>query len=203
MHDLIIIVSRDLFINEIEITFCRSKVHLDKILNVNFINIGWGKRIHNESHHKRKKHIGRQTQRRGELFDEQTASGEYKYNLFIKAIRHAGIDVPKMFELTSSTIEERKEQIVDNNGSIFLLTFDYDIGKITAKGLSEKMKCKTPQWCPRRCHHMMTLCHHSMTFSIIFYKNWNISKNNHQIYFFLILCESWLFWWTGPFYPLL
>ena len=40
-----------------------------------------------ESHHNNKKIIGRNTQRRVDLFDEQTAFGEYKYNLFIKAIK--------------------------------------------------------------------------------------------------------------------
>ena len=99
-----------------------------------------------ESHHKRKKHIGRQTQRRIELFDEQTAFGEYKYNLFVKAIKQAGIEAPKMFELAPTTNDQGKEKNSDNHGSMFLLTFDYDKSKISAKWLSEKMKNKTPQF---------------------------------------------------------
>ena len=99
-----------------------------------------------ESHHKKKKSIGRQTQRRSELFDEQTALGEYKFDLFIKAIRKAGIQVPKMFELPSSQTEQKKEDNLNNDGSMFLLTFDYDKNQISAKWLSEKMKNKTPQF---------------------------------------------------------
>ena len=38
-----------------------------------------------ESHHKKKNMIGKQTQRRVDLFDEQTANGEYKFNLLVKS----------------------------------------------------------------------------------------------------------------------
>ena len=55
-----------------------------------------------ESHHKKKKIIGKQTQRRIEYFDEHTATGEYKFNLFIKALQTAGIPVAKMFETASN-----------------------------------------------------------------------------------------------------
>ena len=55
-----------------------------------------------ESHHRKKKVIGKQTQRRIEYFDEHTATGEYKYNLFIKALQTAGIPVAKMFETASN-----------------------------------------------------------------------------------------------------
>ena len=50
----------------------------------------------------RKKNIGRHTERRSELFDEHATLSEYKYNLFIKVIRHAGIKLKKMFEVPSS-----------------------------------------------------------------------------------------------------
>ena len=50
----------------------------------------------------RKKVIGKQTQRRVEFFDEQTANGKYIYNLFIKALQCAGIPVAKMFETASN-----------------------------------------------------------------------------------------------------
>ena len=98
-----------------------------------------------ESHHKKKKIIGRQTQRRIELFDEQTALGEYKFNVFIKAIKKAGIQVPDIFEFTSIENEQKKK---NNNahGSIFLLTFDYVKNQISAKWLSDKMKDKIPEF---------------------------------------------------------
>ena len=100
-----------------------------------------------ESHHKKKKAIGRQTQRRSELFDEQTALGEYKYNLFIKAIRQAGIKLPGIFEVSSSA--QNIDEDVSNsnaNGSKFLLTFDYKNNTIAAKWLSDKLRNKTPEF---------------------------------------------------------
>ena len=111
-----------------------------------------------ESHHKKKKGIGRQTQRRVELFDEQTSEGEYKYNLFIKAIQKAGIPLPKLFEVPDSksftTFNNNTNEI--NNieaeegcssfGSKFLLTFDYDGNTLSARWLSPKMKSKSPEF---------------------------------------------------------
>ena len=110
-----------------------------------------------ESHNKKKKSIGRQTQRRIELFDEQTSLGEYKYNLLIHAIDKAGIPLPKGFEITSTNsnieqknnkndINELKENEETSNSSKYLLTFDYENNSISAKWLSPKMKHKMPDF---------------------------------------------------------
>ena len=102
-----------------------------------------------ESHHKKKKLIGRSTQRRSELFDEQTAMGEYKYNLLIKAIGKAGISLPKKFEVACELTEEEiddSSHLVQNQGSKFVLTFDYDRNTISANWISYKMKSKSPEF---------------------------------------------------------
>ena len=62
-----------------------------------------------ESHHRKKKVIGKQTQRRVEFFHEQTANGEYNYNLFIKVLQCAGIPVAKMFETASNLKTDEKK----------------------------------------------------------------------------------------------
>ena len=46
----------------------------------------------------RKKIIGRQTQQRIYIFDEKTAGGEHKLNLFVKAMQIANMKVPTKFE---------------------------------------------------------------------------------------------------------
>ena len=99
-----------------------------------------------ESHHKKKKNIGSQTQRRSELFDEQTAYGEYKFNLFIKAIAHAGIELSNVFEVACSNITIKKEIDLSENGSKFMLSFDYEKNIISAKWISYKMKHKSPDF---------------------------------------------------------
>ena len=123
-----------------------------------------------ESHHKKKKLIGNQTQRRIELFDSQTAIGEYKYNLFIKALQHANIPLAKIFE-TSNNIEDidqdneisgsssRTNDSNDNfiesdnesnskcsRGSEFILTFDYENNTAKANWLSRKKKKHLPNF---------------------------------------------------------
>ena len=108
-----------------------------------------------ESHHKKKKNIGKQTQRRIELFDEQTSQGEYKVNLLIKAIVKANITLPKGFELVSSNCPlnnstpnqlTKEPHDESSNSSNFLLTFDYENNSISAKWLSPKMKHKIPDF---------------------------------------------------------
>ena len=89
---------------------------------------------------------GGQTQRRSELFDEQTAFGEYKFNLFIKAISYAGIKLSKVFEVACSNISIKNEIDLNDNGSKFILTFDYDKNIISAKWISYKMKHKSPEF---------------------------------------------------------
>ena len=58
----------------------------------------------NESHHKKKKQIAMHTQRRIEYFDIQTSSQQYRYDLFLKAMRNARIPIPNMFEMNKTTI---------------------------------------------------------------------------------------------------
>ena len=112
-----------------------------------------------ESHHKKKKIIGKQTQRRIELFDEQTSNGEYKYNLLVKAMEKAYIPLPKLFEMTTSSGNSTKNltQTPTNNtieiptsknqhGSKFILTFDYQNQTSSAKWTTSKMKNKSPQF---------------------------------------------------------
>ena len=55
----------------------------------------------------RKKLISRTTQCQSELFDEQTAMGEFKYNLLIKAIDKAGISLPKKLKLHLNKLIEK------------------------------------------------------------------------------------------------
>ena len=56
----------------------------------------------NESHHKKKKQIAVHTQRRIEYFDIQTSSQQYRYDLFLKAMRNARIPIPDMFEMNNN-----------------------------------------------------------------------------------------------------
>ncbi len=106
-----------------------------------------------ESHHRKKKLIAKQTQRRTELFDEQTAYGEYKYNLIIKAIDKAGIALPKIFEVinpnevfgNTQSKEEDSNQF-SSHGSRFILTFDYQKQSISAKWSSFKMSNTCPEF---------------------------------------------------------
>ena len=106
----------------------------------------------------------RQTQRRIELFDEQTSNGEYKYNMLVQAIDKAEIPLPKGFEISSNNeiVTNNETNSIENdcvnrlyceedykeasNSSKFLLTFDYDDNTIRAKWLSSKMKTKTPDF---------------------------------------------------------
>ena len=96
-----------------------------------------------------KEFIGRSTQRWSELFDEQTAIGEFKYNLLIKAIDKAGIALPKKFELSCQETEREIEDCSEdlhNQGSRFILTFNYEKNTISASWLSYKMKSKSPEF---------------------------------------------------------
>ena len=105
-----------------------------------------------ESHHKKKKAIARQTQRRIELFDEQTSNGEYKFNLLIKAIHYAGIPLPNGFEVVSqkynveSNTNKEIPNVNESTGSKFVLTFNYSNKTISAKWISSKMKHKSPEF---------------------------------------------------------
>ena len=98
-----------------------------------------------ESHHKKKKTIGKQTQRRVELFDEQTSMGEYKYNLFVKAFEVANMSLPACFEKVTSTMKPQSSDIT-NNGSEYKLTFDYEKNQVTAEYVSPKMKHSSPSF---------------------------------------------------------
>lgn len=103
-----------------------------------------------ESHHKKKKNIGNNTQRRIHVFDEQTSNQEFKHDLLIKAIENANIPLPKQFEKITSKFDvesnmvTRKSNSNTCNGSHFKLTFDYDERKVSANWLSSKMSNKRP-----------------------------------------------------------
>ena len=105
-----------------------------------------------ESHHKKKKVIGNQTQRRIDLFDEQTANGEYKFNLLVKAMQKANMKIPKHFETECpSSVSAISKQCINtdikyNNGSKFILTFDYKLNTLKSKWLSSKQKTSTPNF---------------------------------------------------------
>ena len=119
-------------------------------LFASLLNVDSGR---NESHHKKKKDIASHTQRRIELFDFQTSSQQYRYDLLLKAMKLAQIPIAdlfemnlsKKFEIPSSRIQNSDD--VDNadnikknlvKGSKVLLTFDYTNHMITAKWLSDK-----------------------------------------------------------------
>ena len=108
----------------------------------------------NESHHKKKKEIATHTQRRIESFDQQTAKKEYKYDLFLKAMKKASMYIPEKFEMKNEeqqsnlkkTIDE--SQIIGSHASKYLLVFDYDRKSIEVKYLSKKITkkvCYFPQ----------------------------------------------------------
>ena len=105
-----------------------------------------------ESHHRKKKTIARQTQRRIVVFDEQTSNGEYKHDLILKAIEKANIPLPKIFEKNTNSsknfeLDQIKGQSMStNDGSKFTLTFDYFNKTVSARWLSIKMKNKTPKF---------------------------------------------------------
>ena len=79
------------------------------------------------------KKIRGQTHCRSELFNEKTAFGEYKFNLFIKDILYASIELSKVFEVACSNITIKKEIDLSENGSKFMLSFDYEKNIISEK----------------------------------------------------------------------
>ena len=99
----------------------------------------------NESHHKKKKQIAVHTQRRIEYFDIQTSSQQYRYDLFLKAMRNARIPIPDMFEMNNnnnnitSNISSEKEV---HQGSKIILTFDYGKECIDSTWVTKSTKCK-------------------------------------------------------------
>jgi hypothetical protein len=104
-----------------------------------------------ESHHKKKKQIGSHTQQRVIVMDEQTANDEYIFNLLLKAMDQAGMDIPNYFETTHNKSNERRieEPIMETNtfqsgsqGSKFVLTFDYNLKIAKAKWTSYSLRGK-------------------------------------------------------------
>ena len=67
-----------------------------------------------ESHHKKKKAIAANTQRRVLLLDLQTAKQEYNYDLFIKAMKRSGICLPDLFEMKQDVFD-CSESTIENN----------------------------------------------------------------------------------------
>ena len=103
-----------------------------------------------ESHHKKKKAIAANTQRRVLLLDLQTAKQEYNYDLFIKAMKRSGICLPDLFEMkqdvfdcSESTIENNDHEEPINKRSIgsgFILDFDYDRSLLICTWTSRSLK---------------------------------------------------------------
>ena len=97
-----------------------------------------------ESHHRKKKKIGKHTQQRSELFDEQTAYGEYRFDLLLRAMILVDINISDIFEHkfskkgSSETDENSPIMNKANRGSKFTVTFDYTKKTVCCKWISKK-----------------------------------------------------------------
>ena len=97
----------------------------------------------NESHHKKKKQLGSHTQKRVELFDTQTASKEYVFDLFLKAMKKFDVIIPAMFETKLNTSKVSHSSSLckkKNSGSSFIIIFDYENECVECNWLSYSMK---------------------------------------------------------------
>lgn len=64
----------------------------------------------NESHHKKKKKVANQSQRRMAVLDFQTSKNEFRYNLFLKAIKNVGMKIDKIFEMNEYNNQENNNK---------------------------------------------------------------------------------------------
>lgn len=113
----------------------------------------------NESHHRKKKKLAEKTQCRFNVLDEQTASNEFYFNLFLKAMKKANIKIADKFEMNFEKNHNEEASInedLDNSeqlnstileckkkkGSTYQLTFDYANKKLVGKWIGKKIKKK-------------------------------------------------------------
>ena len=106
-----------------------------------------------ESFHKKKKNIGRHTQRRVHSFENQTAEKEYLYDTFVAAMVQIGITPPTSFESHDIEEDQANNTAMTNSsaidldkklGSRFVLVFDYSTKKVNAMWVSRGKVTEKP-----------------------------------------------------------